>query len=33
MAEHSVFDLVPGFVEARAARREAEAQAGEPVGG
>ena len=27
MAEHSVFDLVPGFIEARAARREAEARA------
>jgi taurine dioxygenase len=34
MAEHSVFDLVPGFVEARAARREDEARAArrEPVG-
>lgn len=31
MAEHSVFDLVPGFAEARAARREAEARAAEPV--
>jgi taurine dioxygenase len=34
MAEHSVFDLVPGFVEARAARREDAARAArrEPVG-
>jgi taurine dioxygenase len=30
MAEHSVLDLVPGFAEARAARRESEARAGEP---